>query len=181
MGTVVNGHTCETGEIIVLFGQDDPSENGIYIIGQNEGETVRHADYPSAETAANRIIFSEIPDESGNRVVYTQLDDDDNLINGANTPFSFKLESGSYTQAFATNTMLNKISIRKAAGTEAYIKIGTTEGGEEIQETIKVDEILNLKDLSEYFENAGTVYYTVSGSGAVVNIKFYYEINNYQL
>lgn len=74
-GSVINGHTCETGDVVVLLGQTVPEENGIYIIALNEGGTDRHPDFPDAASCGNKIVISENADESGNFVTTLKLND----------------------------------------------------------------------------------------------------------
>lgn len=47
-GDIIEGTTMQLGNMIFCSNQDDASENGIYIIGAEEGETIRNYDFPDA-------------------------------------------------------------------------------------------------------------------------------------
>jgi len=72
-GSEINGHIISVDEYFLALAQVDTSENGIYKVGQNPGDTDRHPDYPDATSCANKIIISENPDESGNCIISTVI------------------------------------------------------------------------------------------------------------
>ena len=52
---IANKH-LDTGDTVLLSGQTNPAENGLYVIGENPGDTVRHELYPDAESLAGIIV-----------------------------------------------------------------------------------------------------------------------------
>ena len=73
-GSTIAGKVVSTGDNVFLSNQTDPTENGIYTIGLNAGDTERHADYPDLASCADKLIISTYPDENGNSLVNTSLD-----------------------------------------------------------------------------------------------------------
>lgn len=78
-GTVVDGHTMAEGDTIALGGQTDPAENGIYLVGLNDGDTDFHPDWPDAASAANKMLILENADLEGNTMLITSLDGSGNF------------------------------------------------------------------------------------------------------
>lgn len=80
-------------------------------------------------------------------------------------------QNANFTQAFAANSKIEAIDIRYVSGS-ATIKIGTSLGGEEImsEDTLSSGD-MNLV-VSKTFENATTLYFTLSGGVVHVNINY---------
>ncbi|MEI7594515.1 MAG: hypothetical protein WCK02_02120 [Bacteroidota bacterium] len=55
-GTVIGETILQTGNQIVLSNQTLKYENGLYIVGENQGDTVRHELYPTAESLKGTIL-----------------------------------------------------------------------------------------------------------------------------
>ena len=189
-GSVINGITLSTGNIFSAARQADPTENGIYIVGNAQdgsgsssgslgeyGLTRRHPDYPDAVSCANRIIVSENPDESGNFTTMFSIDENGRTYVVINSTQSLKRITGAYSQDFKAKTWLQSMSILKISGIEPTIKIGTTEGGDDILTTTVITDT-KLKTINKYFPEYGYIYYTITGGNASMIVRFD-AINDY--
>ncbi len=82
-GDVVNGHTLVKGEYIVLLGQTDKTEHGIYVVGENEGETIRLAAYPTDVSCDGVVVYLTAPDDQGNYILTLYYDYTNNILMSA--------------------------------------------------------------------------------------------------
>ena len=98
---IANKH-LDTGDTVLLSGQTNPAENGLYVIGAQIGDTVRSQIYPDAESLAG-IIVTDVTgkmvvcgvDESGDMNVGLPMPEYDGRITAveenkldANTPIA---------------------------------------------------------------------------------------------
>ena len=74
-GDTINDYAVTTGDQILLSAQSDPVENGLYIIGENAGDTVRSEAYPTAESI-NGTLFTFL---DGSMII-ASVDDNGNTI-----------------------------------------------------------------------------------------------------
>ena len=92
-GDVIDGITIATGDLILLCNQDDNLENGLYIIGQNPGGTVRHADFPDVIACADTVFYGKDNTKplkcylSGSLYVFSLAVTEGHIIQGGNTAF----------------------------------------------------------------------------------------------
>ena len=135
-GSVVNGVVLATNDIFVPTGQADPTENGIYTIGENAGDTARHADFPDAASCANKIIISENPDENGSAIASLTLDGNGDVQQSVIpvsqelfkkwTPLTIATDFTSTPASTSTITALTDQTANIKAGMAAKYKIGGT-------------------------------------------------------
>ena len=53
---IINGIKVSAGDYVFLMAQTDSSQNGLYVVGQNAGGTIRHADF-SSELLCHKHLF----------------------------------------------------------------------------------------------------------------------------
>ena len=96
----------------------------------------------------------------------SSIDQIDQLVN----------QGASFTKAFDAGSKLLQVDFYYVAGTDVKIKVGTTLGGTEIslaELNVGTDEILPLVP-NLPFRASTTVYITISGTGALLNVTFRY-------
>ena len=57
-GSVIDDVTLAAGDRVLLRGQEDPDENGIYVVGATPGTTVRANDMPSGSHAFGMLVYA---------------------------------------------------------------------------------------------------------------------------
>ena len=118
------------------------------------------------------IFRGTIPNDQTGDTAYVftgKINDNfDELYAQIPTPTILLNQSGSFTQGIATKTWLEKLVITPQVGTPT-VKIGTTEGGNEILDTILVGDYLPVA-IQKYFAAGVTLYFTAASGN--INIRF---------
>jgi hypothetical protein len=58
-GDIIGGNVIPSGGLIFAGNQADASQNGLYTVGDNPGETERHADFPDAASCNGYMFILE--------------------------------------------------------------------------------------------------------------------------
>lgn len=73
-GAVIGSMTYYTGQVVAFLGQTTASQKGIYVVGENSGDTLRDAEFPDAESLDNTILYAEVPDSNGDYILTLYYD-----------------------------------------------------------------------------------------------------------